>query len=145
VLERLPGLRAHGRARLRLRLSGSDRCDPDAAARRRRARIEAPLRLDAMRRLLRRLPGQDRHPHDPRQAPSRRGASGAQALADRCPVRRGRRRDERTPPLDAGPQARSAHALRPPWRPAASIALDANARVARATIRVVSRLVDEGA
>ena len=64
--QRLPGLRADGRARLRLGLSGADRRGAQPAAdRRRRQRLPA-LRLVALRRLLRRLPGRDRHPVDAR-------------------------------------------------------------------------------
>ena len=61
--ERLPGLRADRRPRLRLGLPGPDRRDPHPAAARhreapgRRADRLAALRLDAVRRLLRRLPG----------------------------------------------------------------------------------------
>ena len=61
--QRLPGLRAHRRPRVRLRLSGADRRDPDAAARgsRRRHAVVA-VRVEPLRRLLRRVPGEDRHP-----------------------------------------------------------------------------------
>ena len=66
--ERLPGLRADRRPGLRLGLSGPDRRDPDAAAARhreapgRQADRLAAVRVVAVRRLLRRLPGPDRHP-----------------------------------------------------------------------------------
>ena len=72
VPQRLPGLRAHRRARLRLGLPGPDRRGAVPAAHRRRRQPVAAVRLDAVRRLLRRLPGRDRHPDDAR-APARQG------------------------------------------------------------------------
>ena len=68
--ERLPGLRAGRRPRLRLALPGPDRRDhlPAAARRDQRDRRLAAVRLVPVRRLLRRLPGGDQHP---------RGAGGA--------------------------------------------------------------------
>ena len=62
VPQRLPGLLAHRRPRVRLGLSGADRRDPDAAARRDRERGVAAVRVEPLRRLLRGVPGQDRHP-----------------------------------------------------------------------------------
>ena len=70
--EHLPGLRADRRPRLPLGLSRPDRRDPDAAARRRGERPLAPLRLVALRRLLRGLPGQDQHPRGPGPPPRAR-------------------------------------------------------------------------
>ncbi len=60
--ERVPGLRAHRRPRVRVDLPGSDRGDPDAAARGHRRRRQPALRVQPVRGLLRGLPGQDRHP-----------------------------------------------------------------------------------
>ena len=75
--ERLPGLRAHRRARLRLGLPRADRRGAVAAADRRRGQRVAAVRLVAVRRLLRRLPGAHRHPVDAGAParPARRGAS----------------------------------------------------------------------
>ena len=72
VPERLPGLRARRRPGLRVGLSGSDRRDPDAAAERAGDGAVAAVGVVAVRRVLRGLPGQDRHPLDPR-APARPG------------------------------------------------------------------------
>ena len=55
--ERLPGLLAHGRARVRVRLSRADRGDPHAAAGRARPRADAAVGVEPVRRLLRGLPG----------------------------------------------------------------------------------------
>ena len=60
--QRVPGLLARRRPRLRVGLSGADRGDPHAAAVRARPRADAAVGLLAVRRLLRGLPGQDRHP-----------------------------------------------------------------------------------
>ena len=80
VPERLPGVRAGRRARLRLGLPGPDRrgAVPDAD-RRGRQRLAA-VRLLAVRRVLRRLPRQDRHPvaAGPPAGPAR-GRGGADA------------------------------------------------------------------
>ena len=63
VPERVPRVRPGGRPRVRLGLSGPDRRDPDAAAGGRRGRRRlAAVRLLALRRVRRRLPGQDRDP-----------------------------------------------------------------------------------
>ena len=70
--ERLPGLRARRRARLRLGLPGPDRRGPDPATGRRRARRDAAVRFHALRRVLRRLPGEDQHPGGT-DAPARPG------------------------------------------------------------------------
>ena len=67
-----PGLLPDGRSRLRLRVSGPDRCDPHAAASRRRERKVAAVRIDTVRCLLRGVPGQDRHSGGA-AAPARRG------------------------------------------------------------------------
>ena len=76
-----------GRPRLRLGLSGPDRRDPDAAARGHRARRLAALRLQPLRRLLRRLPGEDRHPVGA-AAPARRGGARESVTAGAGRVRR---------------------------------------------------------
>ena len=86
--QRVPGLRADRRPRLRLGLPRPDRRGPHPAARRRpwpRLRLLAALRLVAVRRLLRRLPGEDRHP-----------------AAARPPADPGRRRRASTPPPPHG-------------------------------------------
>ena len=61
--ERVPGLRAGGRPRLRLAVPGPDRRDhlPAAARRRLPGRRVAAVRLHPVRRLLRGLPGGDQH------------------------------------------------------------------------------------
>ena len=75
VSERLPCLRADRRTRLRLAISGPDRCDPHApAARHRQPPGRRPDRVAAVRvvpvwRVLRGLPGQDRHPRGPHPPP----------------------------------------------------------------------------
>ena len=85
--QRVPGLRAGGRARLRLGLPRPDRRDPqpaDEGDRRRRADRLAAVRLLAVRCLLRGLPGPHRHPRGPgppalegrRRAPRRHRAEG---------------------------------------------------------------------
>ena len=62
--QRLPGVRAGRRPRLRLGLPGPDRRDPHPAAAGHGERVDAslPVRLVAVRRLLRGVPGGDRHP-----------------------------------------------------------------------------------
>ena len=63
VPERVPGLRAGRRARVRLRVSGADRSDPDASARGHRGRRRlAPVRVVAVRGVRRGLPREDRDP-----------------------------------------------------------------------------------
>ena len=70
--ERVPGLRADRRPRLRVAVPGPDRGDPHAPAARdqrppgRRPDRLAPLRVVAVRGVLRGLPGPDRDPRDPR-------------------------------------------------------------------------------
>ena len=71
----VPGLRAGRWARLRLGLPGPDRRHPQPAAQGGRARPAgrlAALRLDAVRRVRRRLPGRHRHPRHP-GAPAHQG------------------------------------------------------------------------
>src|SRR5207245_577144 len=63
------------------RVSGPDRRDPDAAAPRDRERRVAPVRLHALRRLLRSLPGQDRHPARAAAPALARAQAGARAGA----------------------------------------------------------------
>src|SRR6185436_19914497 len=63
--ERVPGVLAGRRARLRVGLSGPDRSDPDPAVARDRGGGIAAVRLLSVRRLRRRLPGQDRDPAPP--------------------------------------------------------------------------------
>ena len=80
--ERVPGLLARRRARLRVDLSRPDRRDPDAAAAGPRPRADAAVGLVAVRGLLRGLPGQDRHP-DRARAPARAGRARGQVAAGR--------------------------------------------------------------
>ena len=73
--QRVPGLRAGRRARLRVGLPGSDRRDPqpaDAGSGGGPAGRLAAVCLVPVRRLLRGVPGQDRHPHRAR-GPARPG------------------------------------------------------------------------
>ena len=101
--ERVPGLRADRRSRLRLALPGPDRRDhlPAAARRHLPGRRVAAVRLHLVRRLLRGVPGRDQHP---------RGAG--------APARQGRRRQARK---DIFPRTDHLPALRPgaPLTPAA--------------------------
>ena len=66
VPERVPGVRADRRARLRLGLPGPDRRGPHSAtdrdARAQRPELVAAVRVLAVWGMLRRMPGQDRHP-----------------------------------------------------------------------------------
>ena len=63
---------------------GPDRRDPHAAAARDREREVAAVRVEPLRRLLRGVPGQDRHPAGA-AAPARRGAGrGARRSERRC-------------------------------------------------------------
>ncbi len=88
--ERLPGLRADGRAGVWLGLPGPDRGDPDAAAARhreasgRQADRVAAVRLVVVRRLLRCLSRPDRHPRGPRPSagPGRPPVGGDPPSAD---------------------------------------------------------------
>ena len=70
--ERVPGLLAHGRPGVRLDLPGADRGDPDAAAARPGRGADAAVGVVAVRRVLRGVPGEDRHPERAR-APARAG------------------------------------------------------------------------
>ena len=74
--ERVPGLHARRRPGLRVRLSRADRRDPDAAAARARPGADAAVGLEPVRRLLRGLPGQDRHPEHPDPPARSRGEGG---------------------------------------------------------------------
>ena len=90
--QRLPGLRAGRRPRLRLGLPGPDRRDPQPADARSGggpAGRLAAVRLVAVRRLLRGVPGQDRHPRRAR-GPARPG----RRRAPRRDAEAGSRRDE---------------------------------------------------
>ena len=124
--ECLPRLPAHRRPRVRGHLPRADRRRAHAATGRRRARVEAAVRLVAVRLLLRGLPGEDRHPDGARQAAPRRRPRAAPSRAGRR-VRRGGQCDEGPPALDAGLEAGPADALRAPWRAAAAVALDQRA------------------
>ena len=83
VPERVPGIRAHWRPRLRLGVPRPDRRDTVAAAHRHRGQRIAAVRLVAVRRLLRRLPGEDRHPVAT-GAPARTACRGASAATTGC-------------------------------------------------------------
>ena len=74
VPQRLPGLRAGRRPRLRLGLPRPDRRDPQPAPQRRRRRADRvpAVRLVAVRRVLRGLPGPHRHPVGARRPARRR-------------------------------------------------------------------------
>ena len=86
--ERLPGVRAGGRAFLRFGVPGADRRRTDAPIARHRKRCGqvAAVRIESVRRLFRRLPGAHRHPvaagapaypgrrREPRRAAVGRGA-----------------------------------------------------------------------
>ena len=88
--QRLPGVRADGRTRLRLGLPRAHRRDPHAAAARcgaRRPGRLAPVRVEPLRPLLRGVPGPDRHPVGPRP-----------------PARQGRRRPPGRPAEGPGPR-----------------------------------------
>ena len=88
--QRVPGLRAGGRARLRLGLPRPDRRDPQPAAegdRRRRADRLAAVRLLAVRRLLRGLPGPHRHPRGAGRTCARRSSTRTAATPCRRPRR----------------------------------------------------------
>ena len=76
VPERLPGLLPHGRARVRIGLPRTDRRDPRAAAARHRERRVSPLCVEPVRRLLRGLSRQDRHPEGAPASPGESGRSG---------------------------------------------------------------------
>ena len=93
VPERVSGVRAHRRARLRVDLSRPDRRHPESAADRhhRSPRPErvAAVRVIAVRGVFRRLPGAHRHPVDPG---SSAGRSGRQRTR-RCAGRRAGRDD----------------------------------------------------
>src|SRR2546423_7789623 len=71
--ERLPGLYAHGWPRVWLGLSWADRRNPHAANARDRERGVSALRLEPLRRVLRGVSREDRHPGGARP-PSRAGA-----------------------------------------------------------------------
>ena len=82
VPERLPCVRAGRRARVRVRLSRADRGDPHASARGHREALLAALCIEPLRRLLRGLPGEDRHPDGAgRAAPAGRGDERARRRA----------------------------------------------------------------
>ena len=138
--ERLPGLRAHRRARLRVGLPRPDRRGAVAAADRRRGQRVAALRLVAVRRVLRRLPGAHRHPVDPGPParPARRGAARGVAGPVGRAGRHGRRVVGDVGPeavrrggagVPGGPRARPPRVGRPdPFAPAAAVGLDVVAR-----------------
>ena len=107
VPQRVPCLLAHRRPRLRLGLSRADRGDPDAAADRDREGAVAAVCLEPLRRLLRGLPGEDRHP-DRALASALRGRAGG-GRPRRAAADGGGRLDlPRAPPLRACPAARTA-------------------------------------
>ena len=87
VPERVPGLRARRRARLRLGLPRPHRRRAVPAAHRRRGQRLAAVRVVAVRGLLRRLPRPDRHPQ-PAGAAARRARGRRTAAAASPPPRR---------------------------------------------------------
>ncbi len=95
--ERLSRVRARRRPCLRLGLPGSDRRHPEPAAARRRRGPAGGLvavRLHAVRSLLRRVPGQDRHPVACSSTSGHRwwtctAAAGRERRRSRCGRRRG--------------------------------------------------------
>ena len=108
---------------------GTDRRDPHAAAAGPRERADAAVGQLAVRRLLRGLPGQDRHPVDPRAPARARRARGRRAGARA----RGDGRDGarvRQPPRLRGRAARRQARARAAGRRGAA-AVDALARAAR--------------
>ena len=143
VPERVPGVRAHGRPRLRRHLPRSDRRDPDAADGRGRARAAVAVRVESVRRLLRGVPGRDRHPDRARQAPPRRGQGRKTQAQDTtfaaaATAMSGRRRW--TPALKLAPLMRFIKRDAPP----PLSALDPDTGPPRPAARVVPRLVDQG-
>ena len=131
--ERLPRLLPDRWARLRLGLPGPDRRDPRAAADRHREGGLAALRLHPLRRLLRGLPGQDRH-SEGALAPAGEGGrserqltgAGSDALA-RLGVRRSSPARGRAAGRTPRPAAVRPRRLDPPASRAAR-ELDAHAR-----------------
>ena len=122
--ERLPGLRAHRWARLRLGLPGPDRRDPQPAAqgrRRRRADRLAALRLLAVRRLLRGLPGPHRHPVGAGR-PAGPGRRRAPCHEDLGPEARGRRHEGRRARLSGPEHGSVPRRRRPGWSAGCSAA-----------------------
>ena len=102
--------------------------------------VVAAVRLLAVRRLLRGLPGQDRHPDGARETPPRCGAREATSGRGRSVCRSGGR-DEGSPALDSGVEGRPAAAAFAPRRASADQAVDERARAPRAATEVVPRLV----
>ena len=129
VHQRLPGLPADGWARVPHAVRRSHRCDSPAAARRRTRRVGvAPVRVDPLRSMRRRLPGADRHPCVARpragegrggEADGRRGCEPEarrprvpvarlvrEVAAARSPAAEAARAQRVVPALPAGPVAR---------------------------------------
>ena len=140
--ELLPGLLAHRRPRLRVGLPRPDRRDPHPAARGPRPGADAAVGVLAVRRVLRGLPGQDRHP-DRARPPARAGRQGGQvALEPRAP-RDGRAREglrlARALRARAAARAGGQRAARPP--PARHVGVDGDARAPRRAAAVVPGVV----
>ena len=106
--QRMPGVRADRWSRVRRHVSRTDRGRPDTAARRRRTCLDAPIRVIAVRGLLRRLPGRDRHPKCPREAPPRRRDVGTPPRAGRA-LRGCGSRDGWSTPLGLGAETGAVH------------------------------------
>ena len=85
VSQRLPGVLANRRSRVRLGLSGADRRDSHAAAPGDGRGRLAAVRLEPVRRLCRGVPRQDRHPAGPRSPSS--AASSAKRSEAMAPER----------------------------------------------------------
>ena len=140
--ERVPGLLARRRARVRVDLSRADRRDPHAAAAGPRPRADAAVGLLAVRGLLRGLPGQDRHPHRAR-APARAGRARGQVplVARAAGDGRARRRVPLTRALRARPAARPARQRAARGAAGPAERLDDDARAARGAVAELPRLV----
>src|SRR4051812_34718905 len=81
--ERVPRVLAHGRARVRVGVPGTDRGGLDAAVARALGGADVAVGLVVVRRLLRRVPGEDRHPVVARAPARAGGARGAVAAVGR--------------------------------------------------------------
>ena len=140
--ERLPGLHADRRARVRLGVPRADRCCPVAATDRGGGQCKPAVRFVAVRRLLRGLPGGHRHPDDARP-PAKRGGrqcAASPTVSGAISHGRGRLDDGGLGALDPGaargppgPLGGSAPGAAP-----AAVRLGRRARSARATARDLS-------
>src|SRR5262249_43477389 len=118
--ERVPGLRAHRRPRLRLGLPRADRGGAVATAHRGRGQRVAAVRLVLVRCLFRRLPGPDRHSvaAGPSSRPAPRG--GCPPPAGSPPRGAGPARARRLPAAEAVAMAAASWVMASPGRYAAA-------------------------